>query len=467
MMIWSLFHGLSYYEDYELQLRMNLLNVRMENVPNVSFVHGFIGLSAYYSGHELVETQRRASLKAMGARASSAFLIACKWGLYLKYDRWGWGQFTDMDPSVWNVHQEIEHRTWFAGKDQRVPRFKMPWNQQGVGLAYWVVDEQRQRFIQTGRERPRRRTMITSTVDALTNCQPHAHQLVVMGAGVGVSEIGRLFAAGGMHSPPSSSAVFRRVPFVLTSVLESFFRRSRALSSRAVVTEMSANGNLTHWIRGAAFSTLLKERQIVEHWLSLHMANGGSWALAVHPGIHFLLPLVSDLLHNAVCVLAVSSPARVLQLAGNHSLVLWEMHLLASLHACVNMHKVLLPVSSLLDARTAISSIPSFLPRPCSRDSNTFGRRGHTPMFEPRMSDVGALDSTVPVPHSVRALWTALVSGEALTWTARDIPPHGNVPPTEPIGAADVHSRLHDTFATVARVLSDAVLPHHGWSPAS
>jgi hypothetical protein len=88
-------------------------------------------------------------------------------------------------------------------------------------------------------------------------------------------------------------------------------------------------------------------------------------------------------------------------------------------------------------------------------------------MFEPRMSDVGALDSTVPVPHSVRALWTALVSGEALTWTARDIPPHGNVPPTEPIGAADVHSRLHDTFATVARVLSDAVLPHHGWSPAS
>ena len=448
----------AYYEDYELKLRMNLKGLRMESVPNASYIHGLVGTASTYTGHYLIESSQRRELHLMALRASSAFYLASKWGLYVQFDRFEWGHWTDKSPATL-----LDRQTdWFQGFERRMPRYQGPWNAQRP-VAFWKVDEGRQRFIRTGvwtsngpvganesdEASTRQIGAPTVPLDAdatadvgestsgdaehgTTHFHPTAQPLIVFDLQAASGEVARLLQDQGISTLSRlkqwTQYFYSRVQPVVASVIDRTLGRLKVNSTTAMV--MAANGSLGQLIRSRAFTHLGRQRLQLEHVLSVHTAHP-PWALAVHAWSELLLPLIRDLLVDPICVVVMRPPPTAAHDAAAADypellwteMLLWEMHILGSLHACAGLRKVLLPGWSEAALRDAVAQLPAKVL--AERRREVGGGPQITPtraakLSPPRVADDGRW------PHSVRSLWDALVREDALGWTVDQIPPHGS-----------------------------------------
>ena len=377
------------------------------------------------------------------ARASDARrACVCGTGLYVRYDKYEWGHWTDRDPTS----EPVRASEWILGFERRGPRFGAPWNS-SQPVAFWEVDQRRMHFIRTG-ERTETRT---------SRCG----QLVVFGLGIDVSSVAkRLHSAGygTMYRFPMDKQfiMVMRARHLMKTVINGVLSRQSngVLSSRVggiQAMEAAADGTLGRLIGSRAYSELVPERLEMEYLLSIHTAHQPI-ALALHEWMELLLPLARDLLQSPVCLVVVRDPEALRDDDGVDVLV-WEMHLLATLHACVGLRKVLLPCGTDEAADAAVAALREVFPGGCERGGQQAGGGGPTTTGGTTGRDttgrdttgrdttgrdttgssisqhpalrVKASDETKKWPRSARRLWAALVSGEALAWRADQIPPHG------------------------------------------
>ena len=426
----------AYFEDTEYAWRMNLLKLSIVIAPDVEFVHGDesnamtrIGGGQIYSAKQATEQMR------WRHRAAMPMYVANKWGLTYQYNKWHWI----------NSWRRPGDKVGLKNGNAVVPSYESPWNST-TPLAVWEFDTERVAYIANA-SAPRH--------DTRASCRQWFPQLLIVGlAAAGADAIAGALGRHDFFTGPSCSSV--RHAGTLKTQPARMLRRPCAfdegkaaerviaahpsfkngsnvggLSSKdsplalaaargelaKVALERRMQVPISATYRGDQTAShplgLLRARQSMEEVLSNYVSQK-PWALpASKAWSHLAIPLISDILSNPLCLLAVASPASLRQQLSNgtarlsavESHELWERHLLSSLHACAGIPKLV--VYEDFDEQQLLQAI---------------GQRCGNQGQEPILNHTGPTPDAERAPLHLRELWRSLTNGTALAWAAAEIP---------------------------------------------
>ena len=447
-----------YYEDFEYNLRMNVLGVPVVTAPLhvACFVHGGMKVKDHWTGGELLGDFLAAEQRMQGLRAATSMYIAAKWGFVLRYDKWGWGKFTPKlpPPPLAQMIREAE-RAWHVP-----PPFATPWNESGP-LGRWQFLTARHAFIRSNEALDTFQYQSQGHGGSCNRRAQRMPQLMIMGMGFGDTQtdtlVQRLRNAGyfvGLSTAPFECASddktnkLGKEAQALVGALRLPSKQSRWNMGTKKVgvqepqeplfprnkTELllhAANGGLVELLYRRRFSSLASRRHDLEYLLSLHSAHG-RYALLLSDWSALLLPLMRDLVREPHCVLLVAPPdvaarniAEAFGLPITLAMVLWEAHMLLSLRACDGVPKTFVTPERLSRAAMGASGMNRLLFSPCRPDGSlrTEGQLREMDA-EPRLYQASRLrrNATQHAELSEWSLYESLVNGSARAWTESDIP---------------------------------------------